>query len=47
LCSSGFVECVGVVTGLFDEGLEVGPSVSGEPSCVEVSVPCVVYKGCV
>ena len=47
LCLSGSFVCVGVVAGAFDEGLEISRSVCGEPSCVEVSVPCVVYKGCV
>ncbi len=47
MCRGGSFECVGVIAGAFDEGLEVGRGVSGEPSCVEVRVPCVVDKGCV
>ena len=43
----GSFECCAVVAGAFYEGLEVCRGVGGEPSCDEVRVPCVVFKGCV
>ena len=46
MCRGGSFECCAVVAGALNEGLEVGRGVSGEPSCVEVSVPCMVYTGC-
>ena len=49
LCVSigGSFECCADVGGAFYEGPENCRGVDGEPSCVEVRVPCVVYKGCV
>ena len=48
MCRGGSFECCEVVVGAFYEGLEVGRGLSGEPSCVEVQVPSVVYnKDCV
>ena len=47
MCRGRSFECRDVVAGAFDEGLKVDRGVSGEPSCVNVSVPCVVYKGCI
>jgi len=43
----GSFECCAVVAGAFYEGIEVCRGVDGEPSCVEVRVPCVVYESCV
>ena len=35
--------CGAIVAGAFDECLEVGRGVNGEPLCAEVGVSCVVY----
>ena len=47
MCRGGSFEYCAVVARALNEGLEVGRGVSGDPSCVEISVPCVVYTGCV
>ena len=47
MCRGDSFECCDVVVGAFNEDLEVGRGMSVEPSCVEVSVPCVMYKSCV
>ena len=43
MCLGGSFECFDVIAGNFDEGLEVGRGLSGDPSSVEVRVPYHVW----